>query len=132
MPHQPQESSNGPSQKPCALSAEPSAKDKSLLFNARSIVRKLSELNILLNDDPVAVCITESWLKPHLVHDATLTSNGRYAVFRCDREGARPDGGVAAIVRKGSLAIFCSLRIFPSIAKSLPLTLIFIAKLYSY
>ncbi|KAK6060490.1 hypothetical protein COOONC_01849 [Cooperia oncophora] len=55
---------------------------------------------MLLKQNPNGVFITESWCKPHMISDATLSGQGKYAVFRCDRDGDRQGGGVIVALRK--------------------------------
>ncbi|EYC44081.1 hypothetical protein Y032_0473g2116 [Ancylostoma ceylanicum] len=71
-----------------------------VLFNSRSIVNKLPDLGMLLSHNPYGVFITENWCKPHTIPDALLSYKNCYNVFRCDRRGLRPGGGVAVLIHK--------------------------------
>ena len=65
-------------------------------LNARSIVNKLNELNIMVDDiDPHIIGITESWAN---IRDAELGLTG-YVMFRKDRIGRR-GGGVILYVKE--------------------------------
>ena len=67
-------------------------------LNARSIVNKTKELNIMVEDvDPHITGITESWANIDLT-DAELGLTG-YVMFRRDRVGRR-GGGVILHVKK--------------------------------
>ena len=66
-------------------------------LNARSIVNKKNELNIMVKDiDPHIIGITESWANIDLT-DAELGLTG-YVMFRKDRIGRR-GGGVILYVK---------------------------------
>ena len=66
-------------------------------LNARSIVNKKNELNIMVEDiDPHIITITESWANTDIT-DAELGLTG-YAMFRRDRKGRR-GGGVILYVK---------------------------------
>ena len=70
-----------------------------LLFNARSIVNKLSELHFLLyctNQD--IFVITETWLHVDIL-SSLLDPKGLFTVLRRDRIGSRA-GRVCVLVRK--------------------------------
>ena len=70
---------------------------KCVSLNARSIMNKKSELNIMVNDsDPHIIGITESWANKHIT-DAELGLEG-YVMFRKDRMGRR-GGGVLLYVK---------------------------------
>ncbi|KAK6049635.1 hypothetical protein COOONC_12860, partial [Cooperia oncophora] len=56
------------------------------LFNARSLVNKIADLNFLLHEKPHGLFITESWCKPWSIQDAVLSHRSNYHVYRCDRE----------------------------------------------
>ena len=59
---------------------------KCVCLNARSIVNKRNELNIMVEDtDPHIIGITESWATPD-ISDAELGMTG-YVMFRKDRIG---------------------------------------------
>ena len=59
-----------------------------MFLNARSIVNKKHELNIMVEDnDPLKICITESWAKTDITDDE-LGLTG-YVMFRRDRIGRR-------------------------------------------
>jgi len=76
---------------------------KCVLFNARSIVNKLTELHMMLsNDCPDIVCITESWLN-NLITDAVLVGGNKYCVYRCDRSSIR-GGGVAILANNTTVS----------------------------
>ena len=67
-------------------------------LNARSIVNKKNELNIMVEDiDPHIIGITESWANIDIT-DAELGLTG-YVMFRKDRIGRR-GGGVILYVKK--------------------------------
>lgn len=58
------------------------------LINARSIVNKISELALYINQfSPDIVCITESWLRPD-VSSSEVTPRG-YTAYRTDRSLGR-------------------------------------------
>ena len=64
-------------------------------LNARSIVNKKNEVNIMVEDiDPYIIGITESWANT----DITYAELG-YVMFRRDRIGRR-GGGVILYVKK--------------------------------
>ena len=64
---------------------------KCVCLNARSIVNKRNELNIMVEDiDPHIIGITESWATPD-ISDAELGMTG-YVMFRKDRLGRRGGG----------------------------------------
>jgi hypothetical protein len=65
-------------------------------FNARSICNKLSELHLLLSENPGLVCITETWLNPSITNNL-LTDNFNYSVYRRDRPD-RHGGGVCILI----------------------------------
>ena len=70
---------------------------KCVSLNARSIMNKKSELNIMvLDSDPHIIGITESWANKDIT-DAELGLEG-YAMFRKDRMGRR-GGGVLLYVK---------------------------------
>ena len=67
-------------------------------LNARSIVNKKNELNIMVEDiDPHIIGITESWVNTY-ISDAELGLTG-YVMFRKDRIGRR-GGGVILYVKE--------------------------------
>ena len=67
-------------------------------LNARSIVNKKNELNIMVEDiDPHIIGITESWANTDIT-DAELGLTG-YVMFRRDRIGRR-GGGVVLYVKE--------------------------------
>ena len=71
---------------------------KCVCLNARSIVNKRNELNIMVEDtDPHIIGITESWATPD-ISDAELGMTG-YVMFRKDRIGRR-GGGVILYIKK--------------------------------
>jgi len=71
---------------------------KCVCLNARSIVNKRNELNIMVEDtDPHIIGITESWANKDIL-DAELGLNG-YAMFRKDRIGRR-GGGVILYIKE--------------------------------
>ena len=64
---------------------------KCICLNARSIVNKKNELNIMVEDiDPHIIGITESWANEDIT-DAELGLTG-YVMFRRDRIGRRGGG----------------------------------------
>ena len=71
---------------------------KCVCLNARSIVNKRNELNIMVQDiDPHIIGITESWATPD-ISDAELGMTG-YVMFRKDRLGRR-GGGVILYIKE--------------------------------
>ena len=69
-----------------------------MFLNARSIVNKKNELNIMVEDtDPHIIGITESWANTDIT-DAELGLTG-YIMFRRDRIGRR-GGGVILYVKE--------------------------------
>ena len=71
---------------------------KCVCLNARSIVNKRNELNIMVEDiDPHIIGITESWATPD-ISDAELGMTG-YVMFRKDRLGRR-GGGVMLYIKE--------------------------------
>ena len=61
-------------------------------LNARNIVNKKNELNIMVEDiDPHIIGITESWA--NIITDAELGLTG-YVMFRRDRIGRRGGGDI--------------------------------------
>ena len=71
---------------------------KCVCLNARSIVNKRNELNIMVEDiDPHIIGITESWATPD-ISDAELGMAG-YVMFRKDRLGRR-GGGVILYIKE--------------------------------
>ena len=67
-------------------------------LNARSIVNRRNELNIMVEDiDPHIIGITESWATPG-ISDAELGMT-RYVIFRKDRLGRR-GGGVILYIKE--------------------------------
>ena len=71
---------------------------KCVCLNARSIVNKINELNIMVEDnDPHIIGITESWATPD-ISDAELGMTG-YVMFRKDRIGRR-GGGVILYIKE--------------------------------
>ncbi len=70
---------------------------KCVCLNARSIVNKINQLNIMVEDiDPDIIGITESWATTD-VSDAELGLTG-YVIFRKDRIGRR-GGGVILYIK---------------------------------
>ena len=64
---------------------------KCVCLNARSIVNKINELSIMVEDvDPHKIGLTESWATPD-ISDAELGMTG-YVMFRKDRLGRRGGG----------------------------------------
>ena len=71
---------------------------KCVCLNARSIVNKRNELNIMVEDiDPHIIGITESWATPD-ISDAKLGMTG-YVMFRKDILGRR-GGGVILYIKE--------------------------------
>ena len=71
---------------------------KCVCLNARSIVNKKNELNIMVEDiDPHIIGITESWANIDIT-DAELGLTG-YVMFRRDRIGRR-GGGVILYIKE--------------------------------
>ena len=57
---------------------------KCIYFNARSLVNKVSELEVLLStESPEIVGVTETWLHNE-IHDSEFSFDG-YSLFRQDR-----------------------------------------------
>ena len=74
-----------------------------MCLNARSIVTKKNELNIMVEDiDPHIISITESWANTAIT-DAELGLTG-YVMFRRDRIGRR--GGVVILYVKDSIQAY--------------------------
>ncbi|XP_028417283.1 uncharacterized protein LOC114541681 [Dendronephthya gigantea] len=67
-----------------------------LYFNARSVVRKLDDLQVLAADKDL-IAVTETWLKP-TVMDCEVLPGTNCNIFRKDRT-SRPGGGVMLVVR---------------------------------
>jgi hypothetical protein len=69
-----------------------------VLFNARSLNRKLQELNSLLHSEQFDIsCITESWL--HVSIDDSIILNGsNYSLYRDDRFASQRGGGVCVLL----------------------------------
>ena len=66
---------------------------KCMCLNARSIINKKTELNIMVDDiKPHIIRITESWVNNDIT-DAELGLEG-YVMFRKDRIGRRGEGAV--------------------------------------
>ena len=73
-----------------------------MCLNARSIINKNSELNIMVDDiKPHIIGITESWANNDIT-DSELGLEG-YVMFRKDRMGKR-GGGVLLYIRETRLA----------------------------
>ena len=69
-----------------------------MCLNARGIVNKKKELNIMVEDiEPHIICITESWAKTDIT-DTELGLTG-YVMFRTYRIGSR-GGGVILYVKE--------------------------------
>ena len=69
-----------------------------MCLNARSIINKKTELNIMVDDiKPHIIGITESWANNDIT-DAELGLEG-YVMFRKDRMGRR-GGGVLLYIKK--------------------------------
>lgn len=67
-------------------------------FNARSLLNKLDELEIFVNNfSPDLVCIVETWLDIN-IHDSSLVISD-YAFHRIDRGTNKQGGGIACYVR---------------------------------
>ena len=77
-------------------------------FNARSVVNKLIELDLLLKEDrPDVVGITETWLH-NGIDDSELNFEG-YTLFRTDRNNLfkQKGGGVALFIKDNLNPILC-------------------------
>ena len=73
---------------------------KCVCLNARSIITKKNELNIMVDDiKPHIIGITESWANND-IPDAELGLEG-YVMFRKDRIG-RKGGGLSVIIHQGN------------------------------
>ena len=71
---------------------------KCVCLNARSIINKKNELDIMVDEiKPHIICITESWANNEIT-DAELGLEG-YVMFRKDRMGKR-GGGVLLYIRE--------------------------------
>ena len=73
---------------------------KCIYFNARSIVNKLSELELCISEEnPDILGLTESWLKEDIL-DSELSFKG-YTLFRKDRKDSikTKGGGVVLYIR---------------------------------
>ena len=71
---------------------------KCICFNARSIVNKQAELELLVHDEnPDLIAITETWLRADI--EDNEISLGSYSLFRKDRLNAR-GGGVLIYIRE--------------------------------
>ena len=73
---------------------------KCIYFNARSIVNKLSELELLIREENVDIIgISETWLLKD-ISDNEISFNG-YSIFRCDRNDLvkKRGGGVLMYIR---------------------------------
>ena len=85
-------------------------------LNARSIVNKKNELNIMVEDiDPHIIGITESWANIDIT-DAELGLTG-YVMFRKDRIGRR-GGGVILYVKESIQAYEIKINYWISLPKS--------------
>lgn len=70
-----------------------------LLFNARSLVNKVTELeHLLLSRSPSVVIVTETWLNNDIPNDVVVPPG--YRVFRWDRNSR--GGGVAIVIKNVS------------------------------
>ena len=84
-------------------------------FNARSIRSRLFDLHQILYSGLYSViCISESWLSPNIVN-GLIDDRGWYNIYRRDRPGPNPGGGVCILVLKGlqSSMIDCA-RVMPN------------------
>ena len=69
-----------------------------MCLNARSIVNKMGELRLMVEDvEPDIIGITETWTKPDM-GNAEFSLKG-YQMFRKDRE-VRRGGGVALYIKQ--------------------------------
>ena len=74
-----------------------------VLFNARSLNKKLFDLQYLLcNDKPDILCITETWLQPALPN-SLIVFDSNYSVFRTDRSSDRTGGGVCILTSNATI-----------------------------
>ena len=74
------------------------SKLKCVYFNARSIVNKRAEIELLVHEEnPDVIGITETWLRPD-IEDSEINLDS-YALFRKDRTNAR-GGGVLIYIRE--------------------------------
>lgn len=72
---------------------------KAILFNARSICNKLTELQFLLSSEKYdAIFITETWTTD-LILNSVLTQSSNYNIFRKDRSQNTKGGGVIAFIK---------------------------------
>ena len=73
-----------------------------VLFNARSLNNKLPDLQYLLNAyNYDVVCITESWLSPHITNNVIL-GDCSYSFARTDRSASHSDGGICVLTNNTS------------------------------
>ena len=78
---------------------------KCSLFNARSLVSKLHELQThLLTSKPALVCVTETWLNDDIPNQSLL-GGINYSVYRCDR--SKQHGGGVLILTDNSVISSC-------------------------
>ncbi|XP_003739610.1 uncharacterized protein LOC100908256 [Galendromus occidentalis] len=72
-------------------------------------------LNYCLKYNVHLIFICETWCKPDSIGEAELSLNGTFEVFRRDRSGSKPGGGVCILVRKflncSPLVLQCSSEI---------------------
>ena len=105
---------------PCVVPPPNKNALRCLYFNARSIVRKLSNLQVLATNVDL-LAITETWLKPS-IKDCELLPCTNFTIFRKDRL-SRPGGEVMLAIRDnitcfrrpdlegaGAEMLFCEIR----------------------
>ena len=79
---------------------------KCLYFNARSIVNKIQELELLVKNENIDIVgITETWLNVNIL-DSEMNIEG-YTLLRKDRGENRRGGGVALYIRNDISFICC-------------------------
>lgn len=79
---------------------------KCLYFNARSIVNKIQELELLVKNENIDIVgITETWLNVNIL-DSEMNIEG-YTLLRKDRGDNRRGGGVALYIRNDISFICC-------------------------
>ena len=86
---------------------------KFFYFNARSIRTKLADLHDLLYNSPEkhkVICITETWLSSKNFPSGLLDPEGKYQIFRYDRDSTAASGGVCIMVENSIDAAFLNVN----------------------
>ena len=82
------------------------ARYKCLYFNARSLVNKIKELELLVKSENADIIgVTETWLNTNIL-DSEMSMEG-YSLLRKDRSDNRRGGGVALYIRNDINFIYC-------------------------